>query len=324
MKKTILALLTAGALLTGILSGCAAPGEPSATEGTTPPEEDPKTITLHLITEARSYRDGKPLERTQATYDQRGLTQTIIHEDFSIPKQSYHHVYHYNDHGHLLYTSTMENGQEVAKSAPFDYHYNTDGSLSSIDGYYDNSSVALQYNGQGQLEKVTTTYFDGKLWFHSSCKYNNAGLLEEYHADYKDKLTGAATYSTTNRFQYNDQGRLIGVDYPISYSCEYDEYGNLIRENDRYFTYSAPDGVIIHMQDTQNSATRYFYDELGRLVRMENGDYHKEWDYQTIEVPIENKSMAIVFYNSVNEPAGIEYFYDKIINYLLPRANYIF
>ena len=326
MKRRIFPLLCSLALMAGTFLGCTQQPDPTvATVSPPAPDTAPQTITLHLITERVSgSTDKTPTYRTRAVYDERGLATDIIHEDFAIPKQSYHHVYHYNDHGHLLYRTTLENGEETNKTPAYAYHYNPDGTISSIDGYIaEEGTVVFEYDEQGRLSKATTTYFDGKPWVYALCKYNDAGLLTEFSTSYLDKPTGA-TYGRVEKFAYDELGRLKGVEYPTSYSCEYDKYGNVIRENDLYYTYSAPDGVIVSAQDTKNPTCRYIFDELGRLVRFENGDWYTQWTYQTIEVPVENLNMAIQFYTRTNEWPGMQCYYNNIMNYLLPKSGVIF
>ena len=323
MKKRISCLLLAGALLTATLLGCANQADPTITTVTPiAPEEDPKTVTLHLITERISGRiDESPTYRTQATYDERGLATAIIHEDFSIPKQSYHHVYHYNDHGHLLYRATMENGKETPTHTPYEYTYSPDGVLMSIQ-FDANLRREYEYDDQGRVIKVTQ-YMDGALNGDETCTYNDQGQLERY-TFYFPGNEYAPEYASSYKYSYDEQGRLLGTNGPNRYSCEYDEYGNLIRENDRYYTYSAPDGVIVSLQDTENPTDRYIFDELGRLVRVERDNRYIQWTYQTIEVPVENLNMAIQFYNRINEWPGMDVYYDKIFNYLIPTSDVIY
>ena len=320
MKKRMIAFLAAGILAVSTLTGCTKQSDPTITTAV-PETEEPKTITLHLITERISGTKGKPVScRVRATYDERGLTQTLIREDSLNPNLSCHYVYHYNDHGHLLYRATIENGKETSSPPPHEYTYSPEGVLLSIQ-FDANLRREYEYDDQGRVIKVTQ-YMDGALNGDETCTYNDQGQLERY-TNFFPGNEYAPSYSSGYEYRYDEQGRLIGMDGPNHYSCEYDEYGNLIRENDRYYTYSAPDGVIINLQDTKNPNTRYLYDELGRLVRFEEGEYYVQWTYQTIEVPVENLNMSIQFYNSVNEWPGMECYYDKIFNYLIPTSDVI-
>ena len=181
--KRIFALWFAILFACSILVGC---NNTTAPNDTTVPHEnpadEPDTITLHLITEYRAGRVGEPLSyKTCATYDERGLTQTLIHEDFAIPKQSYHYEYHYNDHGHLIYTSTIENGQEIAKSTPYEYQYNPDGTIASIENYFiEGTCFRFEYDEQGRQTKASTNYFGEEFWDYALCQYDHDGRLEKY------------------------------------------------------------------------------------------------------------------------------------------------
>ena len=332
MKKRAFLLCTAACLLAAMLFGCAQQSEPTITtlsptvtdptEESVPPAEEPKTVTLHLITErVTGNTDGTLSRRTRATYDERGLTTSVLHEDFAIPNQSYHYVYHYNEHGHLLYQTNIENGKETNQTAPYSYNYNPDGTIASIGGYFEgNGSLEFEYDAQGQLLKATTTYYNGTPWPFATCKYNEAGLLSQLTISYMDKSVGAS-YGYKNEFYYDEQGRLIRLDSPSPYIGEYDQYGNLIQENDCYYSYSSPDGVIITAQNTREPEKRYIFDELGRLVRVEYDGRYIEWTFQTIEVPVENLNMSIPSYNRINKWVGIAGFYDNIAKYLLPTPN---
>ena len=326
MKKTFTISAIVVFLVCAILAGCSDTSEPiDVTTPTEKPVEKPKTVTLHLITEYRAGRVGEALSyRTRATYDERGLTQTLIHEDFVIPKQSYHYEYHYNDHGHLLYTSTIENGQEIAKSTPYEYQYNPDGTIASIENYFDEGfCFRFEYDEQGRQTKASTNYFGKDFWDYALCQYNADGNLVKYTIQIPKTDINPQAYKVITEFHHDEQGRLTSINGSDSDYCEYDKYGNLIRENNRYYTYSSSDGVITNMQSLNNPEAKYEFDELGRLVRMVRDDYVAQWEYQTIEVPIENLNMSILFYSRTNEMAGMEAYYDKIQNHILPRPRSI-
>ena len=309
-----------------MLGGC----EDAVVPNDTTEPKEPETITLHLITEYRAGRAGKALSyRTRATYDERGLTQTLIHEDFVIPKQSYHYEYRYNDHGHLLYTSTIENGQEVTKSTPYVYQYNPDGTIASIENFFsEGTCFRFEYDENGRQTKVTTNYFGEEFWDYALCQYDAAGRLVKHTIQIPKTEVTMQAYTLITEFQHDAQGRLTSINGTDLYSCQYDQYGTLNYENGYYYTYSGPDGVVINAHNTYVPTEKYEFDELGRLVRRVRGDnlrgnYVEEWDYQTIEVPIENINMSILFYSRTNDIARMETYYDKIQNYLLPTPRKI-
>jgi YD repeat-containing protein len=315
-------LLCIGMLL--LLWGCTDQNAPitEVTEPTAPPDE---TITLHLITEKKIYRnDGTQLSKVTYTYDEQGLMLTCTNIDYSTPAQSYCKQFHYNDHGHLLSTTQTVDGAQTPIDITCQYTYNPDGTVASIRGFIGpDSDICFVYNEQGLLTKITTTHYTGEPWDYYVYEYDKSDKLIKSTLKIPKTQTHSA-HTLIDKLTYDDQGRLIRITSPSSYECEYDKYGNVIREGTRYYTYSAPDGVIMSMQDTRWPDMRYFYDELGRLVKEQSTEYYgvtTEYKYTTVQITPDQLYMSRTNFTSPLYQPVMAIYYDKLPLYWLPKPN---
>ncbi|HOX40204.1 MAG TPA: FG-GAP-like repeat-containing protein [Candidatus Brocadiia bacterium] len=223
-------------------------------------------------------------------YDARGNLVKIIHPDAGSE------LFTYDEHGNRL-TWTNKRGTTVA------YSYNSDGRLTSKDLDSDGDiDVSLAYDDFGRLISaanagvtVTYTYDHGNL---ARISYPDDRYLEftydavgrrlscadqtGYRLDYGYDAAGRLETITESggsvlaAYQYDEAGRLIGIEYEngVSSNIQRDERG-IVSAITNYapddtslsnFSYSYDINGRVASMTTENGTWSYNYDAVGRLV----------------------------------------------------------
>jgi YD repeat-containing protein len=317
MKKHIL-FIGACLLIACVICGCSAPNAPGSTQSTAPqPSPQTETIVLNLVTQRRFYDiSGNLLSVCSFTYDENGLL--LSEEQQSMENRAFNcrYEYVYNDHGHLISRTEKDHLNQVTDHREYTYSYHSDGKVSSVTGLFGESELLFEYDKNGRLLRATTPFFDGTQWEYFLCQYgenNKPSLVTISAPNSKDDYT----------FVYNNRNQLINVidKFGERSEYEYDSYGNLIRENSHHFTYSAPDGVLTSIVDTNNPDITYILDRQGRISAIQENDrIRTEYEYQTIELSSSGLGMSRKYWSLYSRSHTIGRYYNDILAFLLPRA----
>ena len=324
--KPIFLLLLCGLLLTGIFSGCTPDSEAPSTEPTDPAA--PETIRLDLLTHARYYSgSGKLTCEVAFAYDERGLVSTGTRNDYLNPGTSTQSSYTYNEHGHLISETRIRNGTQAGGEELFSYAYDADGRLTQITGFYGPDSILrLKYDDQGRLSKAVTDSFTGRDWDYYLCEYDDNGNLTKFTQRIPKTEHSTSSHTAMYQFNYDERNTLISMRGARELTREFDEYGNLIRENSFHFSYTSPEGGVCTMQDTTMPDRIYHFDKDRRLtqVRFTDSGDRIEYSYITMDIRPEDMAMSRPFLNRINDFPAMEIYHDKILNYVIPNPTISF
>jgi YD repeat-containing protein len=130
-----------------------------------------------------------------------------------------------------------------------------------------------EFTWEDSLLVQRTTYFESQINNCSKYYYNESGRL--IHMTYHSGCAGTVGRETT--YEWNENGQLSSIDY-----TSYDTDGStLISRSRTIHTYGPNDELTEKLSQDQDldtgewmdsGFTRYFYDDLGRLVRVETWD----------------------------------------------------
>ena len=189
-------------------------------------------------------------------------------------------VYEYDENGERIKKNIYETNGTLIESSQYEYIYETNGNLNSIEEY--NESGALirkylypddevsgveEYDENGNLSK-DSTYVEGKLSQYRLIEYSENGQVAResyYNAD--DVLSTDLKYDEnggcTEAWHYNEDGTL--KEY---YLTEYDENGNMLKSS----CYNA-DHVLVKVSEYgENETLRRVenYNTDGTLIEVES------------------------------------------------------
>ena len=177
-----------------------APTEPTVTEPTIPETE---TVTVHLLTESRSYEADGTLKQTHTyTYDDRGLLRSYqfdAHDDDAFDLLA---DYTYDDHGRLL-TSHRRHPSVTGTPQNYLYLYDESGTLTgaSILG----RRYAFDYDREGRIERAS---------FVTSPEKKTTALIFEYEEDRLRNIYDLRVGSTPVIYSYTYDDRGLPTDLP--------------------------------------------------------------------------------------------------------------
>lgn len=323
------------AILTVILSmatGCHVKEQaPSGTTGgSAPPKKD--TFTLVMLTEKRYYdRSGKLFATNTYTYDDRGLLlsyEETDHREARITNATY---YTYNEHGHLT-SSTQEFDQGPPRIIEHTYSYNDDGAIvsysSCVVGEAPTPTEYLEYDEQGRFQKSMIDDGNGGRRDFVICSYGSNSKLAKIDVyPYDASLNDISKPYMIYQFSYDERGNLTSYRttverYTTTHKYEYDDDGNLIREEDKW-EYIYIDGILCGLKFVDRTDSKRFYtlDNTGRVTKLERNDGSWiEYRYKTMELTRQQTQMSRRRYRITYESCGIEAYLDDLLYHYLPKT----
>ena len=194
-------------------------------------------------------------KNTLYRYDTNGRLVSIVeYDEGALPAyQEFKTTLSYNDKGQLgLQTHYLNNPDEDALktwSFSYSYTYNSDGSIKKRT-LSTSTANGQETFGYDDYDRLIGKQFVGYLTSNTSTKFTNQILYT--YSNYNDRTSGQVkTYqSKTNKYS------------ALTYTYTYDMDGNITR-----IVYSTGKEI------------RYFYDNLGQLVREDNGFYNRTFVY---------------------------------------------
>ena len=315
MNKLSLLLLMVIAVL---LHGCSltSPTSPAA------PDEDRIIESQYLLKEEIKYdSSGSPHYKNVYTYDNEGR---LISRDFiryayeDADEYSYTENFSYNEKGHLISSVTTD---WAGVSNYYEYTYNQDGSVSSYSIKNEKQEVTgthyFEYDTSGRFVRKYYRDKNGAEQNIFSCEYDAVGRIVKC-----DNRPGQATYS------YDQQGRMVKcfADGFVEYQYDGDLMISESRSTgDMKWTYSYVDGRLNAItMDTSMAADygefakrKYEINEQGLIdvVRYDNGGWI-EYSYEKV-----NSTEGRRYWNTLNEPLGLESAYQDVKAFVLPRPD---
>lgn len=189
-----------------------------------------------VLTESVTVNNGQE-SAMKYEYDEMGV---LLSFERSISGTDTEYTYNYDDDGRIESVEMESDGH----SAELIYSYDKNGVLEEISGEMDGGEIIAECNDDGQVETVEI-YSGDELMIRKTYTYHDNGVLESWESETymggEVAMIGSAAYSETGKQlsteteqvntvngyhtvveqSYDEEDRLVGINYTFSYS--YDE-----------------------------------------------------------------------------------------------------